>query len=155
MKSADGGIEYQNDTEFLRKCFIWSCLTNKSNCISNQNITNQLCLYQDTNADIILKKMGLDDTDKNLLLTWNKLLMKIKEKEEYISYYKYGLSQIEKEINIDISSGRKDKTGKMIMIKKYNNSGDVDDLIKQLKKQLVEYRNDFIDKKLFQYQLLK
>ncbi len=79
--------------------------------------------------------MRLDDIDEKLLLTWNKLLMKIKVKEEYIYTNKYGLSQKEKEINIDISSGRRDKTGKMIMVKKYNNSGDVDDLIKQLKKQ--------------------
>ena len=81
--------------------------------------------------------------------------MKIKTKEEYSSHYKYGLYQIEKEINIDIESGRKDKTGKMVMVKKYNNSGDVDDLVKQIKKELVEYRANFIEKKLFQYQLLK
>ena len=65
------------------------------------------------------------------------------------------ISQIEKDINIDVESGRKDKTGKMILIKKYNNSGDVDDLVKQIKKQLEKYREDFIGKKLFKYQLLK
>ena len=41
------------------------------------------------------------------------------------------------------------------MVKKYNNSEDVDDLVKRLKKQLIEYRANFIEKKLFQYQLLK
>ena len=87
--------------------------------------------------------------------SWNKLLIKVKTKTEYQSNYKYGLYQIEKDINIDVESGRKDKTGKMILIKKYNNSGDVDDLVKQIKKQLEKYREDFIGKKLFKYQLLK
>ena len=41
------------------------------------------------------------------------------------------------------------------MVKKYNNSGDVDDLVKQIKEQLVKYREDFIEKRLFKYQLLK
>ena len=155
MKSADGGTKYQEDVEFLKKCFIWSCITNKNVCISNDNIVNQFCLYQNTNTDKILKKMLLDIADKDLLSSWNKLLIKVKTKSEYQSNYKYGLYQIEKDINIDIESGRKDKTGKMIMVKKYNNSGDVDDLVKQIKKQLAKYREDFIEKKLFKYQLLK
>ena len=155
MKSADGGTKYQEDMEFLQKCFIWSCITNKNVCISNDNIVNQFCLYQDTNADKILKKISLDIADKDLLSSWNKLLIKVKTKTEYQSNYKYGLYQIEKDINIDVESGRKDKTGKMILIKKYNNSGDVDDLVKQIKKQLEKYREDFIGKKLFKYQLLK
>ena len=99
--------------------------------------------------------MALDTFDKVLLATWNKLLIKVKTKSEYQSNYKYGLYQIEKDINIDIESGRRDKTGKMIMVKKYNNSGDVDDLVKQIKKQLVKYREDFIEEKLFKYELLK
>ncbi len=155
MKSADGGLKYQEDIEFLQKCFIWSCIVNKNVCISNDNIINQFCLYQDTNADKLLKTMTLDGVDKEILSSWNKLLMKIKTKAEYKANYKYDLYQIEKDINIDIESGRKDKTGKMIMVKKYNNSEDVDDLVKQLKKQLIEYRENYIEKKLFQYQLLK
>ena len=155
MKSADAGIKYQEDFEFLQKCFVWSAITNKNVCVSNDNIINQFCLYQDTSADKILKTMTLSNEDKKILSFWNKLIMKIKTKEEYNSHYKYGLYQIEKEINIDIESGRKDKTGKMVMVKKYNNSGDVDDLVKQIKKELVEYRANFIEKKLFQYQLLK
>ena len=155
MKSADGGLKYQEDIEFLQKCFIWSCIVNKNVCVSNDSITNQFCLYQDTNADKVLKTMILDGADKEILSSWNKLLMKIKTKEEYNAQYKYGLNQIEKDINIDVESGRKDKTGKMIMVKKYNNTEDVDDLVKRLKKQLIEYRGNFIEKKLFQYQLLK
>lgn len=85
MKSADGGIEYQKDIVFLQKCFIWSCITNKNVCISNERILNQFCLYQDTNADKILKKMKLDIEDKGLLILWNKLLLKIKTKSEYKS----------------------------------------------------------------------
>jgi hypothetical protein len=125
MKSADGGVEYQKDIEFLQKCFIWSCVTNKNVCISNENIPNQFCLYQDTSADKILQKMILDGKDKDILSSWNKLIMKIKTKMEYKPHYKYGLYQIEKDINIDIESGRKDKTGKNVMVKKYNNSEDI------------------------------
>lgn len=155
MKSADGGTKYQEDKKFLQKCFIWSCITNKNVCISNENVINQFCLYQDTRADKILKTMTLDKADKEILSSWNKLLIKVKTKPEYQSNYKYGLYQIEKDINIDIESGRKDKTGKMVMVKKYNNSGDVDDLVKQIKKQLIDYRGDYIEEKLFQYELLK
>ena len=85
---------------------------------SNNSITNQFCLYQDTNADKVLKTMILDGADKKILSSWSKLLMKIKTKMEYKPHYKYGLYQIEKDINIDVESGRKDKTGKMIMVKK-------------------------------------
>ena len=155
MKSADGGSEYINDTDFLKKCFIWSCLSDKSFCISSDNIINQFCLYQNTMAANILKTLILDEADKEILKIWNKLLIKIKEKQEYNSKYKYGLYQIEKDINVDIESGRKDKTGKMIMVKKYNNSGDIDDLIKQLKNALNIYRDEYINNKLFCYQLLK
>jgi hypothetical protein len=118
-------------------------------------VINHLCLYQDTEGDKLLKEMNLDNTDKEMLSIWNKLLMKVKTKQEYNSNYKYGLHQIEKDINIDIPSGRRDKTGKMIMVKKYNNSGDVDDLIKQIKVKLTEYRLSNIESKLFKYQLLK
>lgn len=155
MKSADGGTKYQTDVDFLKNCFVWSCLTDKSQCKSNENIINQLCLYQNTHADKLLKTLTLDKEDTNILTLWNKLLIKVKTKTEYNSNYKYGLKQIEQDINIDIPSGRKDKTGKMVMIKKYNNSGDIDDLIKQLKKELDKYHNKFIEKKLFQYELLK
>ena len=155
MKSADGGTKYQEDTEFLRKCFIWSCITNKNVCISNDNIINQFCLYQNTIADEILSKMSLDFADKNLLSAWNKLLIKVKEKSEYRSNFKYGLYQIEKEVNIDIESGRKDKTGKMVMVKKYSNSVDVYDCVKQIKRQLENYRDEYIREKMFTYLLLK
>ncbi len=155
MKSADGGKKYQQDREFLQKCFIWSCLTNYSICVSNDYVINQLCLYQDTSADKILKTIILDNADKELLSYWNKLLLKVKQKTEYKSNYKYNLRQIEKDINIDVPSGRTDKTGKMKMVKKYNNSGDIDDLIKQLKKELDIYHENYIEKKLFEYELLK
>lgn len=46
MKSADGGLKYQEDVEFWQKCFIWSRIANKNVCVSNDSITNQFCLYQ-------------------------------------------------------------------------------------------------------------
>ncbi|MBE8215403.1 MAG: hypothetical protein HAW62_03610 [Endozoicomonadaceae bacterium] len=155
MKSADGGNIYQSDREFLQKCFIWSCISKRNVCISNENLTNNLCLYQDTEADKLLQAMDIDDADKILLSTWNKLLIKVKTKEEYNSQLKYGLFQIDKDINIGIPTGRKSKTGKMVMVKKYGNTDDIDDMVKQLKDKLKEYRAKHIEEKLFEYQLLK
>lgn len=82
-----------------------------------------------TNADKVLKEMILDRADKEILSSWSKLLLK--SKVEYNARYKYGLYQIEKDI--DVESGRKDKTDKNVMVKKYNNSEDVDDLVKRVK----------------------
>ncbi len=76
----------------------------------------------------------------------------VQAKSEYNKNYTYGLNQIDKEINIKIDTGRKDREGNPKMAFKYillNSDIDI------LKKELNRFYDDYISKKLFKYELLK
>ena len=152
MKTGDGGNNYINDTEFLKSCFIWSALSTKTQCLSNETVTNEFCFSQDTKADSILKQFTLNDADEKLLQLWEEILNIAKNKGEYVCSYKYGLAQLNKDINIKIPSGSFNKTGKEIMIPKYS---DLDEKIKTIKDELKDYYNSQVRDKLFLYELLK
>lgn len=152
MKTGDGGNNYIDDKDFLKACFIWAALSTKTQCLSNEEITNQFCLNQNTKADKILEQFTLNVEDKTLLQLWHEILSIAKSKTEYISTYKYGLTQLNKEINIKIPSRTYNKTGKEIMIPKYT---DLDEKIKAMKEELKKYYNTQIREKLFYYELLK
>lgn len=152
MKSGDGGNIYADDIEFLKACFIWSALSTKTQCLSNETIINEFCFKQDTKADAILNEFTLNSEDKELLGRWEEILNIAKGKEEYVSSYKYGFAQLNKDINIKIPSGSFNKTGKEIMIPKYS---DLDEKIKTLKDELKNYYNSQVRDKLFLYELLK
>lgn len=152
MKTADGDKAYLDDIDFLKACFIWSILSNKNKCLSNDIVRNEFCLSQDTLSDKILATFILNGEDSKLLTLWNQILDETKTKEEFVPNYTYGLNQIDKDINIKIGSGTFNKTGKEIEIPKYR---ELDEKIKQLKELLKNYYNDFIKDKLFKYELLK
>jgi hypothetical protein len=152
MKSADGGTKYQNDRELLKNCFLWSCISQKNKCVSNDRVRNELCLMQNTKADEILSQFTLNDKDNELLFAWQNVLKQIILTKEYDNKFSYGLSQIENEINIKEPSGTKNKKGEDIMKPKYP---ELDEKIKILKEILKSYYKTQIKDKLFEYELLK
>ena len=149
MKSGDGGTAYQKDKEFLNNCLIWSCLTNINKCISNDQVKNELCLSQDTEAD---KLLDPNERNTQLLEKWQDIFKLVKDTEEYNSKFTYGLHQICSGINIKIETGDCRKDGSPIMAHKYD---ELNNLIKEFKKQLNKFYNEYITPKLFDYELLK
>lgn len=149
MKSGDGGTIYQEDKDFLNDCFIWSCLINSNKCISNNQIKNQLCLTQNTEADKLFKP---NPKNTELLKIWQEVLESVKTTEEYNSGFNYGLHQICRDINIKVETGDYNKKNEPIMEHKYNK---LNNIIKELKEQLKKFYDKYITPKLFEYELLK
>lgn len=153
MKSGDGLSLYKNDKIFLQKSFIWSCLTNKNKCISNNDgFSNEMAFLQDSICDNILNSMKLDNDDKNLIEHWKNVLVEIKTKPEYNNNFKYGLDQIIKEINIKFHNGSYNKKNEPLMDIKYP---ELNLKIKLLKIKLNNYYYKFLEPKIFKYQLIK
>ena len=66
MKTSDLGDKYLKDEEFLLDSFIWSGLSDKNKCISNEDVRNEFCFGQDTLADKILTNYKLNNQHKEL-----------------------------------------------------------------------------------------
>ena len=148
MKSGDGGTKYQNDKDFLNDCFVWSCLTNQNKCVSNNDVKNELCLFQNTKAD---KLLDINGRNTELLEKWRTILEFVKKTDEY-KPITYGLHQIINDVNIKIETGDHNKKGESIMEYKYN---ELNNEIKEFKEQLKEFYDKYINPKLFKYELLK
>ncbi len=168
--SGDGGSKYEADTDFLKRCLIWTCLTHKNRCRSldgsdGRLYLNELCFDKDTAAfSMILKwkDMGISFTnDEDRLITeFNDILAEIKRKdkvtnqyvyEEYNERYKYGIFQIDDEINISVVVGY-DKQGNEKFGPKY---GDLNNMLSSFKKKVQLYYNTNIVSDLLKYELLK
>jgi hypothetical protein len=126
MKSADGGINYQKDKEFLNDCAQWTYFTNKNKCTETSKIwklLEKLCNFDPTlnnDAKNIMRYAGIS--------TW------------------IGLDNIDKNFNTSSEDayGRKQKDNPLL-----------DGAIKELKKDLFDFYEAHITHKLFDYQLLK
>ena len=166
--TGDGGINYEQDKEFLKKCLIWSCLTQKNKCRSligsdNRLYLNELCLDEDTEASKMLDKWkaeGVAFTEKEykLLNDYNNILLEIQKKDngiyvydEYNEKYKYGIYQIDDEINVSVVLG-KDKKGKEKLGCKYM---ILHNMLTSFKKEVQDYYNTEIIDDLLKYELLK
>ena len=152
MKSADWWNKYQEDSEFLKSCFIWACISQRNKCISDWNLKNELCFKQNTQADEILIKQNLDKEDMYLINLRTIVLNEAKNKEEYNDKRSYWLYQLDHDINLMIWTWTFDKTWKEKMAPKYL---VLDSKIKQLKEWLKNYYRTKIKNKLFEYELLK
>lgn len=146
-KTYDGNGSYINDTEFIKRCFIHTCLSFKNKCRSlwgsnGKLYLNNLCFDTDTIASKDLLKYELNDYEKDMIEDYYKILEFIKTTEEYKEEYKYGLFQIREEINI------KDDNKKL----KYP---DLDKMLKDIKKKIDTYYIEYIVNDLFKYELLK
>jgi hypothetical protein len=150
-KTSDGGNKYVKDNNFLKNCFIYTCLSYYNKCVSqeirNKIYLNELCLDKDTIATNKLLEFELTNDEQELISQWNKILDIAKQKVEYNEKYKYGLYQIMKEINL---SYRDDNN----IIRYYYD--DLNTEINTLKKTMLpDFYEKFIEPKLFKYELLK
>lgn len=150
MKSGDKGVLYQEDREFLEDCFLWCCLTDRNKCISDRTRQNEMALEQNSKADQIVDRTS--DHRMNLIRSWRNVITQAKACEEYNPNYKYGLAQIISDIDINIDTAITDKNGKFLQKKK--NQG-LDDAIISLKSELKNFYSDYLEPKLFEYELLK
>ncbi len=167
--SGDGGDSYIKDEEFLKKCLIYTCLTQKNRCRSlngsdGRSYQNELCFEKETLArkklDTIIKTIPLSNEEKMLIAEYHDIIKEISKKdnvtneyvyEEYDSSFKYGVFQIEDEINVSIVVGQ-DKKGKDILKPKY---GDLHNTLIAFKKKVQTYYNENIVVDLLKYELLK
>lgn len=170
--AADRGDDYVSDSNFLRKCLIFTCLSQRNKCLSfigsdDRFYRNELCFDNDTLAIQDLRKMQLDSADNKILGLWKSVLECAKQTDEYNPQYTYGLWQIESELNVWEYNGdiytelqRKEKNkecknrGKSEpeMLRRYVS---LNTAINELKVGLKEYYKTQIQDKLFLYELLK
>ena len=109
-----------------------------------------MALEQNSKADQIVDR--IPDHRMNLIRSWRNVITQAKACEEYNPNYKYGLAQIISDIDINIDTAMTDKNGKFLQKKK--NQG-LDDAIISLKTELKKFYSDYLEPKLFEYELLK
>ncbi|WP_415746314.1 hypothetical protein [Streptococcus pseudopneumoniae] len=153
--TADKGDLYTEDTDFLRKATLWTCISQKNHCLSfdgsdGKFYNNEMCLDENSlvRKELVQQeKYGkLDRTDLMLLGVFDELLELAKNTQEYNPKYNYGTYQIE----LDINTSYKDGNDKKIF-----NNEKVNTKLKELKTRLAEYYENELESKLFEYELLK
>lgn len=150
MKSGDKGTLYQEDREFLEDCFLWCCLTDRNKCISDRTRQNEMALEQNSKADQIVDRTG--DHRMDLIRLWRNVITQVRTCEERNPNYKYGLAQIISELDINIDTTMTDKNGKFLQKKKHH---DLHEAIISLKSELKKFYSNYLEPKLFEYELLK
>ncbi|MBQ8173857.1 MAG: hypothetical protein IJ009_00475 [Clostridia bacterium] len=164
-KTSDGGLAFERDRDFLKSCLIFTCLSSINKCISfdgsnGKLYLNELCFDEGTLASETLAKYKLTREENILILEWEVLMETAKECDKYNPQYKYGVYQIETELNerieqIDNRTGQPildPRTGKALMKPKYPL---LNGKFTPLKKRLSEYYARNIEPKLFRYGLIK
>lgn len=153
--TSDKGDLYKRDTDFLRKSTLWTCISHKNHCLSFEGTdgrfyNNEMCLDEKSLVRKELveqEKYGkFDRADLMLLGVFDELLELAKNTQEYNSKYNYGTYQIE----LCINTSYKDTNGKKIF-----NNEKVNTKLKELKTRLANYYSEELEKKLFEYELLK
>ena len=170
--TADGGMKFAEDKEFLKCCLIFTCLSQRNHCRSFQGTDgrfykNELCFDNtngDTEATKQLKQFTLNEDDNKLLEMFNKILQQAKDttqsmvqdsadnwktRGKYDKTLTYGTYQIEKEINTFYQEGTSRNKKNVYHYPELNGN------IKTLKTMLNEYYEKHIQPKLFEYELLK
>ena len=103
FNSADKGYEYTKDKDLLRSCLIYTCLSYDNKCrsiiIDDKIYQNELCLDGESIAAKDLHNLTLTDTDKEIIKIYETILDNAKKTEEYNMNIRYGLWQIDTDIN--------------------------------------------------------
>jgi len=153
--TADGGEKYTKDKDFLKSCFIFTCLSRYNKCLSfsgsdKRFYKNELCFDAGTLASEQLAKYKLNADEKELIKIWQSVLVEVKKEaknmKRYDKKFSYGPYQIEMELN----TSEKDDTGKTIY-----DFPTLNGELENLKKKLKAYYAKYITPKLFEYELLK
>ena len=162
--TSDGGNSYTNDSQFLKSCLIYTCLSNQNKCLSfdgsdGRRYQNELC-FDDSRTEKPLalqdlekyetgKTTVLDEEETMLLDIWKQVLDEAKKTAEYNPAINYGIYQITKELNTfhTVGTGKSKKTVYDYPIL----NGHLDTLRIMLK----AYYKSHITEKMFKYELLK
>ncbi len=173
MKSGDKAEQYKSDVKsgllngFLCKCLIWTSMTHYAhlrNFYGPDGVLykNELCFDGNTLATQALNSFidagySLSSKENELFKKYNLLLEMVKSpdesgnpKENFNKDFNYGLFQIDEEINLTdkiLIAGGKSKTKPRY--------GDMNNLIKEIKRSLKEYYIEEIVPVLFEYEFLK
>ena len=149
--TADGGDHYLKDKDFLKSCFIFTCLSQRNHCRSfdgsdGRLYKNELCFDKGTVASNKLKDYKFTKEEQNLQGTFNDILSKAKSTKMYNPKYTYGTYQIDEELN----TRHKDDNDEWIY-----DYPELNTVINSLKTKLAKYYENVIQPKLFEYELLK
>ena len=158
--TSDGGDAYTKDSQFLKSCLIYTCLSNQNKCLSldgsdGRRYQNELCFdndalaLRDLNKYAADKKTALDDDENVLMELWYKILEEARRTVNYNPEFNYGVYQITKELNTFKTIGTGKSKKKVYDYPELN--GDLDTLRTLLK----EYYKSHITEKMFKYELLK
>lgn len=149
--TSDGGDAYTKDSDFLKMCLIYTCLSNQNKCLSftgsdGRYYRNELCFEKDTIASKDLEKYTLNDDEKELIKLWKIILEQAKKTDNYNSDISYGVYQITKELNTWTEDDK---------CKKIYNYPELNGNLNSLRVKLKEYYNKYIRSKMFEYELVK
>lgn len=173
----DADVKTEKLDNFLCKCLIWTGLTHYGHIRSldgsdGRKYINQLCFDGDdtlaskTLADFVSKGYTLSQEEEYLFADWQAIIMRVRQqytdgtyrypynaadKTGYNPEYKYGLYQIDEEVNYK-EDGPLDKNGKA---KQVFHDGDLNNMLKAFKAKVKNYYiNNLVDT-LFEYEFLK
>ena len=162
--------------DFLCKCLIWTCFTHYGHMRSlngsdGRLYLNELCFDGDTLAARKLQEFKdagyvLTKEEEELFADWDAIMNRVSQKfsdgnyrypynketgEGYNPDFKYGLYQIDVEVNYKIES-LPDKNGKTRMVFA---DGDLNNMLKAFKKKVREYYTNNLVDVLYEYEFLK
>ena len=154
--TSDGGCEYTKDSEFLKECLIFSCLSNQNKCLSivgpdGKLYRNEIC-FDNTHTPIAVKDLStyeLNPDEAEILKIWSKIMDEAKKTKLYDKRMSYGVYQISRELNTYKETG----TGKAK--KKIYDYPELNGDLNTLRVKLKQYYNKYIRPKMFQYELVK
>ncbi|KKR78230.1 MAG: hypothetical protein UU24_C0040G0001, partial [Candidatus Nomurabacteria bacterium GW2011_GWA2_40_9] len=149
--TGDGGDTYTKDKDFLKSCFIFTCLSRYNKCLSftgsdKRFYKNELCFDAKTLASKQLEKYKLNADEKELIKIWQSVLSEAKKTKKYNKKLAYSAFQIEMELN----TSKKDENNKLVY-----DYPTLNGELENLKKKLKVYYAKYITPKLFEYELLK
>lgn len=161
MKSADGSNRFFADIknglldQFLLKCLVFTCFEMQNHMRSfegsdNRFYRNELCLDTtngETLASIDLRKLHVNDAEKELLNLWELILIEAKKTKNYNPKMTYGVYQIFAELNTT--------TIDEITRENVPDYRELNSYLKSLKQKLKDYYNVEIVPILFKYEFLK
>jgi hypothetical protein len=149
--TSDGGDEYLKDDNFLKSCFIYTCLSMRNHCRSFEGsdgrfYKNELCFDKGTIASKQLNQYELTN-DETEIAELNITIIKLaKTTKNYNEKYTYGPYQIDHELN----TSHKDDNDNTIY-----DYPELNTKLIALKNKLAAYYEKAIQPKLFKYELLK
>lgn len=161
--TSDGGDAYTHDPIFLKRCLIYTCLSNQNKCLSfngsdGRYYRNELCFdttHGDTVASTDLTKFrkdpatALDKDEQELLTLWGTILSQAKATKGYDTSLTYGVYQITKELNTWHEEGNGRAKKKVYDYPELNGN------LITLRTLLKAYYKSHITDLMFEYQLLK